>query len=54
MILATVLICSEFLLFISLYVLITYSEVFKNIDATHHVKEENSFPNAHFMLDRQS
>ena len=37
-----------------LYVLITLSNAFKNLDATHHVKEANSFPGTHFMFARQS
>ena len=37
-----------------LYVLITLSEAFKNLDATHHVKEAKSFPGTHFMLAHQS
>ena len=43
MIMAMVLICSEIFLFVSNYVLNTLSEAFNNLDATHHVKEANSF-----------
>ena len=37
-----------------LYVLITLSNAFKNLDATHHVQEANTFPGTHFLLARQS